>query len=173
MFSRATGFLLHAFTELNLAPQRWQPQLNFFNFQLIRFWVCTPEKTFVGRERLLIFSKIIMRRGNEIIRYGQIWFLPEKPRILVQSRSELLQFIQGGRQICMGGIVVWRGGYYFAQNGGRFFTSNSSRALRAAMGSSLFAAAISSGEPDTLSVPFAESCPAAFKPADSAPRCAS
>ncbi len=84
---------LHALAQLDLAPQAGQSQIYFFDLKLIRFRIGTRKKKFICCKRLIVFSKIIMRGGNEIMSNGQIWFRSQEPFILPKRLRILLELI--------------------------------------------------------------------------------
>src|SRR5688572_32883040 len=93
-FLRLTlAILFYAFPQLDLTSQRRQSKFDLFNFQLICFWIRASDKRFVCCESLLVFSKIIVGGGNEIVRDSQVWFRFQQPLVLGQRGRVLLECV--------------------------------------------------------------------------------
>jgi hypothetical protein len=64
----ASGLLLRALLKLYLTPEHWQSQFDFVDLELIRGGVSDGKKLLIRCECFRVFSKIIVRGGNKIMR---------------------------------------------------------------------------------------------------------
>src|SRR5437764_15373168 len=95
---RLTSFL-HSLAAPYLIAQAGESQVHFVNLKLIRLRTGSRQKSFVGSERLLVFSKKIVGCGNEIICHRQIGLSRQQPLEFIYSVWKLFQFIERSRQI--------------------------------------------------------------------------